>query len=611
MSASWRIRIYENQQLVYSHEVAGPLELGRQCDDDPAPYTQKETQGRCRLVIASAEEGFVSRKHALLEPLPSGRVRLTNLSTKVAIGLPQGANLGPAREQEITLPAELTLGQKKVCVEETSVLEPPLQVLPDATMRPGQSLSGVPRLSALTRTAQKSGGLEVASLGRWLQATMAVLQSATNSTEFFNKAAQAVVDLVGLDSGRVLLLDKDEWKAAAVKTAPRVVIRPGWEPSRRVLQRVRAEKRTFWQASQQAGMETASLAAVQQVVAAPILDRHGEVIGALYGDRRHGTLSGLGHPISEVEALLVELVAGGVAAGLARLEQEQAALAARIQFEQFFTPKLAQRLTAQPELLQGRDSEVTVLFGDIRGFSRISERLGPARTVEWISDVLGALSECVLAHEGVVVEYIGDELMAMWGAPDEQPDHARLACRAALAMVDLLPQLNERWRPILQEPLAIGIGVNTGVAHVGNTGTRRKFRYGPLGNPVNLAGRVQGATKYLRVHLLLTGSTKDQLDDTFRTRRLCRVRVVNIGQPVDLFELTAGADPAWPKLQQAYEQALAEFEQRDFRKAARILGNLLAEYPEDGPSLILMHRAISSLVDGTAAFDPVWELPGK
>ena len=95
------------------------------------------------------------------------------------------------------------------------------------------------------------------------------------------------------------------------------------------------------------------------------------------------------------------------------MEQEQAAVRARVQFEQFFTPELSRQLEAEPDLLRGRDCAITVLFCDIRHFSRYSERLGPAKTVEWLSDVLGELSECVLAHQGVLVDYMGDELMAM------------------------------------------------------------------------------------------------------------------------------------------------------------------------------------------------------
>ena len=108
------------------------------------------------------------------------------------------------------------------------------------------------------------------------------------------------------------------------------------------------------------------------LVAAPILDGQGNVIGALYGDRRSGGASGGAPDISPFEAKLVELLASGIAAGLARLKEEQAALAARVQFEQFFTPQLAAQLERDPRLLEGRDADVTVLFADIRGFSRVS-----------------------------------------------------------------------------------------------------------------------------------------------------------------------------------------------------------------------------------------------
>src|SRR5687767_12828140 len=172
---------------------------------------------------------------------------------------------------------------------------------------------------------------------------------------------------------------------------------------------------------------------VKALVAAPILNPQGEVIGVLYGDRSSRS-DGL-RPITHVEAMLVELLATGIAAGLARVEQEQAALRANVQLEQYFTPNLSRHVLQNPQLLEGREEEVSVLFCDIRGFTRITERIGAKRTVDWTSEVLGALSECVMREDGVLVDYVGDELMAMWGAPDSQPDHARRACRAGLDML--------------------------------------------------------------------------------------------------------------------------------------------------------------------------------
>jgi adenylate cyclase len=315
----------------------------------------------------------------------------------------------------------------------------------------------------------------------------------------------------------------------------------------------------------------------------------------------------LNRPISKMEAMLVEVLAGGVAAGLARAEEERKVL----QMQQYFPPRLAAKLANHPELLEGRETDVTVLVCDLRGFSRITEKLGPAKTVRWISDILTVISQCVLDEEGVVVDYIGDEMMAMWGAPEDQPDHATRACRAALAMLEHLPRLNAEWQPKLDVELGLGIGINSGIAQVGNVGSRVKFKYGPLGNTVNVASRVQGATKYLKTPLLITDATQHRLDHRFQTRRLCQVRVVNIEQPVSLFELTGLVPESWLQLKKGYEEALEEFSGRRFREACRILGDLIPRHRNDGPALILLSRAVACLVEEPDPFDPVWELPGK
>jgi adenylate cyclase len=262
-------------------------------------------------------------------------------------------------------------------------------------------------------------------------------------------------------------------------------------------------------------------------------------------------------------------------------------------------------------LLTGRDVEVTMLFADIKGFSRVSERIGPAKTVEWVGDVMETLSDCVLAHHGVLVDYIGDEIIAMWGAPKEQPDHPRLACLSALDMQAALPALDARWHDVLGVATDIGIGINTGHAQVGNTGSLRKFKYGALGGTVNIASRVQGVTRYLKTRLVVTESTHSRLDASFATRRLGRAAVVNIAEPVALFELAEPARPRWTQLVHKYESALAEFEAGRFSDAIRILGTLLAENPDDGPSLVLLARAVNCVVEEPVEFDPVWRLPGK
>src|SRR5207253_6509050 len=117
-----------------------------------------------------------------------------------------------------------------------------------------------------------------------------------------------------------------------------------------------------------------------------------------------------------------------------------------------------------------------------------------------------------------------------------------------------LPKLNERWEPLLHEPTNLGIGINSGWARVGNTGSQTKFKYGPLGNTVNLASRVQGATKYLKTRLLVTGATQAPLDASVPKRRLCKVAVVNIAEPVDIYELVPPGQENWQTLKKSYEE---------------------------------------------------------
>jgi adenylate cyclase len=259
------------------------------------------------------------------------------------------------------------------------------------------------------------------------------------------------------------------------------------------------------------------------------------------------------------------------------------------------------------------EREVTILCSDIRGFSGLSQKLGPADTCRLVRDVMDLLTKHVRAFHGVVVDYAGDGLLAMWNAPADQEQHAVLACRAAMAALKELPQIAEQWHARLGTPLAIGVGLNTGMALVGNQGSRFKFKYGPLGHAVNLASRVEGATKHFGLRALLTGSTHAMLAGAFATRRLCQVRVVGISEPVDLYEL-AGEEAAseWQVRRDAYEKALALFESREWTDCCRALAWLISD-PEgfDIPSVTLMGRALECLRSPGKAFDPVMDLTSK
>lgn len=570
------------------------------------PFNQPVVLGRCpESPIDCRDDRSVSRKHCQLLITPDD-CRLTNLS-------PNGTRINGSTVDECRL---LDGDEIQIGTTLRALFHRPVSVESDWSANMYTLGSGplvmpdVAYGASLLPDSENDSGIGTESilpLMRGVGRVMDVLQTAMSSQDFFQGAAQAVVDLVGLDSGRIVLLERHTWKESAAAYASHVRNPSALSISRSVLEMVRRHGQVFWETG---GVEaTSSISNLDSVVAAPILDEERQVIGAVYGDRKISDVS-TARQIDEWEAMLVELLACTVASGLQRLRQQEQVASLRSQFEQFFTRELAEQLERDPHLLDGRDAVVTTMFCDVRSFSAICEHLGTERTFDWINDVMGVLSECVREFDGVLVDYIGDELMAMWGAPLDQPDHAQLACLAAHRMFERLPEIDERWQSVVGQPTRIGVGLNTGPVRVGNTGSALKFKYGPLGHSVNLASRVQGATKYLMSPLLITGATRKQLGDDFSGRQLCDIRVVNVREPVSIYELRPNADAEYSGLIDPYEQALAHFDQAEYREAAALLTRTLTNCPEDGPSLLLLSRVVNAMTSSEPT-DSVWELPGK
>jgi len=258
----------------------------------------------------------------------------------------------------------------------------------------------------------------------------------------------------------------------------------------------------------------------------------------------------------------------------------------------------------RPKLL-----DISVMICDIRGFSRISEGRNPVETISWISDVMNCLSKLILDSGGTIVDYVGDEIMAMWGAPRESNDHAQEACSCAVAIQDEVDRLSKVWFPKLGVGMQIGIGINSGIAVCGNTGSAHRIKYGPLGNTVNLASRVQGTTKYLHSSILVTGETANRIATNLRGRRIRNIRVQNIAQPIQLVELAMPGRLEQEQLAKEYAAALTHFESKELSEACSILSRLIQKHPDDGPSKLLMLHVLQAELGGT--FDPIWTMPGK
>ena len=392
------VKILENGQLLYEQELDEPLELGRQRALDEPMFVRQKLGDKSRVAVARLSENRISREQVRIESNAADRVSIRNISSNNSLYLYSGSTLAGLHKRELFLPTDFKIGSKTVVMEvqDSTDGQQDLHSLMAPTMTPGDMLMArrVITSEALSWLPEE----HTEKLLNWLQAVTSVLQSAAGSTDFFAQAAQSLVDLVRMDCGRVLLLEGGQWNVVALRAAPGLGQSvEEWTTSKRLLNRVCREKQTCWLTPDLSMQSGASLAEVQAVVVAPICDHTGRVIGALYGDRLLRSLGGSAGQISKPEAMLVQVLASGVAAGLARMEQERVAVESRVRFEQFFSPELSRQLADNPELLSGRDSHVTILVST-SGASAAS-RSGWDRPRRWNGSMRSSAS-CPIAPSG-------------------------------------------------------------------------------------------------------------------------------------------------------------------------------------------------------------------
>ncbi len=188
--------------------------------------------------------------------------------------------------------------------------------------------------------------------------------------------------------------------------------------------------------------------------------------------------------------------------------------------------------------LGGEKRELTVLFSDIRGFTTISEALAPEELVKLLNVYLTRMTDKVFKHNGLLDKYIGDAIMAVYGAPIAHPDHARLACRTALEMLREMHSLREEWKKSGLPDMDMGVGINTGSMVVGNMGSKNRFDYTVIGDAVNLGSRIESLNKIYGTHILLSEFTYRQVRDEFpHTREIDVTHVKGRQEIVRLYEL--------------------------------------------------------------------------
>ena len=252
-------------------------------------------------------------------------------------------------------------------------------------------------------------------------------------------------------------------------------------------------------------------------------------------------------------------------------------------FGQYVPPELVKEIAARPDQisLAGENRQMTVLFSDVRGFTSISEGLDPEALTQLMNELLTPMTHVIHRNRGTIDKYMGDAIMAFWGAPLHDPEHARHALQAAMEIVDGLTEINEKFRARRWPEINVGVGLNTGQMSVGNMGSEFRMAYTVLGDAVNLGSRLEGLTKAYGVNIIVSESTRDQVPE-FAYRELDLVRVKGKEEPVAIFEPigpAADIDDATRQNLERYQQALAHYRSCEWDKADALFLALRAGEP--------------------------------
>ena len=441
------------------------------------------------------------------------------------------------------------------------------------------------------------------TLAQWFETLGRLQRSAAGSLQMTSAAVEALIRPGGLDYAMLVMRRAGHWTIHSSH-----IDKPasGIGFCKEMVDRVAAQKQTIFH---EIPIQPATASGeYESMVASPVLGADGSVEGVLYAVRSFMG-NNLRRCIRPLEALWVQLVAESITGALIRREAEANATRTRILFEQAFSSKVVRKLLDDPTILQGRDQEISVLFADVRGFTEMSERLGARETYRFLSELLEQLTDCVSHQGGTVIDYYGDGLAAMWNAPTPQPDHALRACRAGLQMLESVTKVSQRWKKLVGN-VNIGIGINTGTAQVGNAGTQRRVKYGPRGNTVNVASRVESATKLLGASILITPSTREQLSEDVVAPRIGQVQLRGIREPMELFQLVRlGHRPMERITEQRlsiYEQSLELYEAGKIQDALDLLESN-RRVPNDPPErncVDFFYHYLSDLDDAGANGNP-------
>ena len=278
----------------------------------------------------------------------------------------------------------------------------------------------------------------------------------------------------------------------------------------------------------------------------------------------------------------------------------------RTAFGQYLSPEVIRRLLLNPKLVEPRKTEITVMFSDIRGFTTISENLDAQDLAIFLNQYLSDMTGLVFEYQGTLDKYIGDAVMAFWGAPFEVDDHAVNGCNSALRMMQRVREMQQEWQAQGKPKLDIGIGLNSGVASVGNMGSALRYGYTALGDTVNLSSRLEGLNKDYGTHIIVNETTYTATREAnFMYRELDVILVKGKSQPVTIYELigrrdTPGVYGSVEEVQlrlDHFARGRALYRARRWEDAQKTFQSILDRWSDDGPSRMYWKRCQEYLFD--------------
>jgi len=297
--------------------------------------------------------------------------------------------------------------------------------------------------------------------------------------------------------------------------------------------------------------------------------------------------------VSPIAAIILNYVGSAVYQYLTERKQK---VMIKGMFSQYLNPSVVNELIAHPEKLRlgGEKKELTVFFSDIASFTNFSERLDAVELVQLLNEYLSAMTDIILKNDGTLDKYVGDAVMAVWGAPMELTNSALPACRAALQMQEKIREIDARWKEEGKPELVVRMGINTDYMVVGNVGGSKRFDYTVIGDAVNLGSRIEGANKTYGTRIMVSERTQELVKNEMLCRELDLLIVKGKTKPIRVFELvgekSSGIAQSILQAIEIYCNGLHLYRERKFEEAKRVFAQALSMKPDDGPSKLYIKR---------------------